>query len=63
MAKYGIAALVAGGLLAGAAKFGFLKLIWVGILAAKKFIIIAVIAIAAFFKKLFSRFRGSGGGT
>ena len=36
VAKYGIAALVAGGVLGAAAKFGLLKLIWVGILAAKK---------------------------
>lgn len=58
VAKYGIAALVAGGLLAGAAKFGIFKVILAAILAAKKFVIIAVIAIGAFFKKLFSRFRG-----
>ena len=63
VAKYGIAALVAGGALAAAAKLGFLKLLWVGILAAKKFIIIGVVAVAAFFKKLFRRGSGSGSGT
>jgi uncharacterized membrane-anchored protein len=55
VAKYGIAALVAGGVLGAAAKFGLLKLIWVGILAAKKFVIIGFLAVVAFFKKLFNR--------
>jgi len=49
---YGIAALVAGGI---AAKAGLFKLLWVGILAAKKFIIIGVLAVAGFFKKFFKR--------
>jgi len=61
VATYGIAALVAGGALAAAAKLGLLKFLWVGILAAKKFIIIGVIAMVAFFKKMFNR-RGSSGG-
>lgn len=61
VAKYGIATLVAGGALAAAAKFGLLKFLWVGILAAKKFIIIGVIAVVAFFRKLFNR-RGSSSG-
>ena len=52
VATYGIAALVAGGI---AAKAGLFKLLWVGILAAKKFIIIGVIAVVAFIKKLFGR--------
>jgi uncharacterized membrane-anchored protein len=55
VAKYGIATLVAGGVLAGAAKLGLLKGLWVFILAAKKFIIIGVIAVVAFFKKMFKR--------
>ena len=42
VAKYGIATLVAGGALAAAAKFGLLKGLWIFILAAKKFIIIAI---------------------
>ena len=49
VAAYGIAGLIAGGVLA---KAGFFKIIWVGILAAKKFIIIAVIAIGAWIKRL-----------
>ena len=52
VAVYGIAALVAGGVLA---KFGFFKLFWVGLLAAKKFVIIGVIAVVAFVKKMFNR--------
>jgi uncharacterized membrane-anchored protein len=59
VAKYGIATLVAGGALAAAAKLGLLKGLWVFILAAKKFVIIAIVAIAAFFKKLFKRGGGS----
>jgi uncharacterized membrane-anchored protein len=50
VASYGIAALVAG---AVAAKLGFFKGLWVLILGAKKFIIIGVAAIAAWFRKLF----------
>ena len=61
VAKYGIAALVAGGALAAAAKLGLLKGLWVFILAAKKFVIIAIVAIVAFFKKLFKRGGGSPG--
>jgi uncharacterized membrane-anchored protein len=55
VAKYGIATLVAGGALAAAAKLGLLKGLWVFILAAKKFIIIGVIAVVAFVKMLFKR--------
>ena len=62
VAKYGIAALVAGGMLAGAAKLGLLKGLWIAILAAKKFIIIALVALGAFFKKMWSRFRGNSSG-
>jgi uncharacterized membrane-anchored protein len=59
VATYGIAALVAGGVLAVAAKAGFFKLLIVGLLAAKKFVIIGVIALVAFFKKMFKRDGGS----
>jgi uncharacterized membrane-anchored protein len=52
VATYGIAALVAGGV---AAKLGFFKLIWVFLLAAKKFIIIACLAVAAWFRKVFKK--------
>lgn len=55
VAKYGIATLVAGGALALAAKAGFFKVILVALLAAKKFIIIGVIALVAFVKKFFKR--------
>jgi uncharacterized membrane-anchored protein len=61
VAKYGIATLVAGGALAAAAKLGLLKGLWVFILAAKKFIIIGVIAVVAFFKKMFKRGGSSPG--
>ena len=62
VAKYGIAALVAGGALAAAAKLGLLKAFWVGLLAAKKFIIIGALAVGAYVKKLFARRNGSSGG-
>jgi uncharacterized membrane-anchored protein len=52
VATYGIAALVAGGI---AAKLGLFKLIWVFLLAAKKFVIIGAIAVSTWFKKLFSK--------
>jgi uncharacterized membrane-anchored protein len=55
VAKYGIATLVAGGALALAAKAGFFKVLLVALLAAKKFIVIGVIAIVAFVKKFFKR--------
>ena len=60
VATYGLAALVAGGI---AAKFGLFKVIWLGILAFKKLIIIAVVAVAAFFKKLFGKKDSSTGPT
>jgi uncharacterized membrane-anchored protein len=49
VATYGIAALIAGGILA---KAGLFKLLWVGILAFKKFVIIAILAIVGYVKKL-----------
>ncbi len=62
VAKYGIAALVAGGAVAAAAKLGLFKLLWVGLIAAKKFIILGVIAVVGVFKKLFNR-RGNSSGS
>ena len=50
VATYGLAALVAGGVLA---KTGFLKVLFAGLLAAKKFVIIGFIALSGFIKKLF----------
>src|SRR5215472_11564110 len=52
IAEYGLAALVAGTATAAALKLGFFKALWVVILAAKKFIIIGVVAIAAAIRKL-----------
>ncbi|HEX2780125.1 MAG TPA: DUF2167 domain-containing protein [Gemmatimonadaceae bacterium] len=51
-AEYGIAALVAGGLVA---KSGILKVILAALLAMKKLVIIAIAGIAGFIKKLFGR--------
>lgn len=62
VAKYGIATLVAGGALAAAAKLGLLKGLWVALIALKKFVIIGVLAVVAFFKKLFNRSGNSSGG-
>jgi uncharacterized membrane-anchored protein len=53
VAKYGIAALIAGGVAGAAVKLGLFKMIWVFILAAKKFIILGIAAIAAWFRKIF----------
>jgi uncharacterized membrane-anchored protein len=50
VATYGLAALIAGGVLA---KAGFFKLLIAGALAAKKFVIIGVVALISFIKKLF----------
>lgn len=50
VATYGLAALVAGGVLA---KAGGFKVIIAAILAAKKFVIIGLVAISGFIKKLF----------
>jgi uncharacterized membrane-anchored protein len=52
VAAYGIAALVAGGV---AAKLGFFKGLWILVLGAKKFIIIGIAAIAAWFRKTFGK--------
>ncbi len=62
VAEYGIAALVAGGVLATAAKLGLLKGLWIFIIAAKKFIIIGVVALVALIKKMFNRNKDTSGG-
>ena len=49
VAAYGIAVLIAGGILA---KAGFFKAIWIALIAAKKFVIIAVVAIGAWIKRM-----------
>ena len=55
VAPYALAGLIGGGLLL--AKVGGLKWLIAGLLAAKKFVIIGVVAVAGFFKRVF------GGGT
>jgi uncharacterized membrane-anchored protein len=52
VATYGVAALVAGGI---AAKAGLFKGLWVLLLAGKKFIILGVAAVAAWFRKIFGK--------
>lgn len=54
-ATYGLAALVAGGI---AAKTGLLKGLWIAIIALKKFVIIGVIALVAWLRKLWASVRG-----
>jgi uncharacterized membrane-anchored protein len=56
VATYGIAALVLGGI---AVKAGLFKVLLVGLLAAKKFIIIAAVAIGTWFKKFFGKRKDS----
>jgi len=52
VATYGIVGLIAG---AAAAKAGLFKLVWVAILALKKFILLGVAALAAAFKRFFGK--------
>jgi uncharacterized membrane-anchored protein len=54
-ATYGIAGLILG---ATAAKAGFFKVLWLGILAFKKMILVGLVALAGFLKRFFG-----GGGT
>lgn len=56
VATYGLAALVAGGV---AAKMGFFKVIWVALLAAKKFVLLAIVAIGGWLSKLFGKKKSS----
>ncbi|MSU59314.1 MAG: DUF2167 domain-containing protein [Pedosphaera sp.] len=58
IAKVGLAALVIGGAAVGAAKLGLFA--WLAVLLKKgfKLIIVAVVAVAAFFKKFFGRLFG-----
>jgi uncharacterized membrane-anchored protein len=55
VAEYGLAALIAGGV---AAKVGIFKGVWIALLAAKKFIIIGLVALAVFLKKMWGRMFG-----
>ena len=56
-AEYGLAALIAGGGLAVAAKTGLLKGLWLFILGAKKLVILVVIAVGAIAAKVIARIR------
>jgi uncharacterized membrane-anchored protein len=62
VAEYGLATLIAGGALAGAAKLGLfglaLKYIVVVVLALKKAAIVVIVAIVAGVKKLWAKFTG-----
>ena len=51
-AAYGLAGLIVG---ATAAKAGFFKVLWVGLLAFKKVIFMGLVALAAALKRLFGR--------
>jgi len=55
-ATYGLAALVTGGV---AAKTGFFKVIWVALLAAKKFVLLTIVAIGGWLSKLFGKKKSS----
>lgn len=54
-AAYGIGGLIAGGLLAS--KTGLLKGLWIALIAGKKFVLIALVAIGVGLKKFFTRNR------
>ena len=62
MAEYGLATLIAGGALAGAAKLGLFGLLFkyiiVVVLALKKAAIVVIVGIVAGVKKLWAKFTG-----
>jgi uncharacterized membrane-anchored protein len=51
-AAYGIGGLILGSV---AAKAGFFKLLWIGLLAAKKFVVAGIVALVAFLRRLFRK--------
>jgi uncharacterized membrane-anchored protein len=57
VAKYGVAALIAGGAIGAAAKFGLLKAFWPLLLVLKKFLILIVVAVGAAVRKLAGVFK------
>jgi uncharacterized membrane-anchored protein len=59
VAKYGLAALVLGGTAVGAAKLGLFAWLAVFFKKAGKLIIVAFVAVVAFFKKIFAKLFGS----
>src|ERR1041385_4317692 len=58
VAKYGLAALVVGGAAVGAAKLGLFASLAVLLKKGFKLVIVAVVAVIAFFKKLFAKIFG-----
>ena len=63
IATYGLATLVAGGVLGAAAKFGTFKFLWPLLLGLKKFAIVALLALGAALKKISAWFKGRSPGT
>ena len=59
VATYGIAALIAGGV---AAKAGLFKVLLAGLIGLKKLLVVALAAVAAFFRKLMGRKKAGGVG-
>ena len=51
-AAYGIGGLILGGV---AAKAGLFKMLWIGLLAAKKLVVAGIVALVAFIKRLFGK--------
>jgi uncharacterized membrane-anchored protein len=58
LAKYGLAALITGGATVGAVKLGLFAWLAVFFKKAWKLVVLAVVAVAGFFKKIFSRLTG-----
>jgi uncharacterized membrane-anchored protein len=58
MAAYGLTALVLGGAAVGAAKLGLFASLAVLLKKAWKLVVVAVVAVAAFFRKIFGRLTG-----
>lgn len=61
IAKYGLGALVLGGAAVGAAKLGLLGPVILFFKKGWKLLIVAVVAVASFFKKIFNKITGRGG--
>ena len=59
VAEYGIAALIAGGV---AAKAGLFKVLLAALIGLKKLLVVALAAVAAFFRKLMGRKKAGGVG-
>lgn len=60
IAKYGLGALVVGGAAVGAAKLGLFAWLAVAFKKAGKLLILGVVAVAAFFKKILNKITGRG---